>query len=258
MPVHVRVVTPITTKGFRKSSDFNGLLGPSDTISHVEIDKGPASIECEYEEMLAIPDTVAKIIQAERDGADAVVIDCMGDPGLKAGRECVGIPVFGPCETSMNLACMLGNHFSVITVLKRLRGQFENQAKLFGAWEKYASVRAVDIPVLALEQDLLSTTRVLTEQAILAIEEDGADVIIFGCTGMLGCASGVSAGLLQRGYDIPVINPVPATVRIAAAVASSGLSHSKIAYQMPPRKMVVGYSMPDLYPVETRVSGVAR
>ena len=69
MAVHVRVVTPITSKGFRKASDFKGLMGPGDTLSHVEIDKGPASIECEYEEMLAIPDTVAKIIQAERDGA---------------------------------------------------------------------------------------------------------------------------------------------------------------------------------------------
>jgi len=247
MAVHVRVVTPITSKGFRKLSDFRGLLPPGDILSHVEIDKGPASIECEYEEMLAIPDTVAKIIQAERDGADAVVIDCMGDPGLKAGRECVRIPVFGPCETSMNLACMLGDHFSVITVLKRLRGQFENQAKLFGAWEKYASVRAVDIPVLDLEDDLGSTVKALTAQAILAIEEDGADVIIFGCTGMLGCADGVSEGLRQRGYDVPVIDPVPVTVRMAAAVAASGLCHSKLAYQMPPRKKIVGYDMPDLY-----------
>jgi allantoin racemase len=245
MAVHVCLVTPITSRGFRKLSDFDGLLGAKDKISHVEVDKGPASIECEYEQMLAGPDTVAKIIKAERDGADAVVIDCMGDPGLKAARECVRIPVFGPCETSMNLACMLGNRYSVLTVLKRLRGLFENQAKLYGSWEKFASVRAVDMPVLNLEEDLVATTQSLTEQAVLAIEEDGADVIIFGCTGMLGCAAGVRKGLLKLGYDIPVIDPVPTTIRIAAAVSGGGLSHSKIAYQTPPKKMVVGYSMPD-------------
>ncbi len=246
MGVHVRVVTPITSRGFRAASDFEGLLGAEDTVSHVEIDRGPASIECEYDEMLSVPDTVAKIVDAERDGADAVVIDCMGDPGLKAGRECVNIPVLGPCETSMNLACMLGNNYSVITVLKRLRGQFENQAKLFGAWEKFASVRAVDIPVLDLEQDPTGTRKTLTEQALVAVEEDGADVIIFGCTGMLGCAEAVREGLLARGYDIPVIDPVPATVRIAASLAASKLSHSKIAYELPPNKPVVGYDMPPL------------
>ena len=247
MGIHVRVVTPITSRGFRKASDFEGLLPPGNTVSHVEIDRGPASIECEYDEMLSVPDTVARIVEAERDGADAVVIDCMGDPGLKAGRECVRIPVLGPCETSMNLACMLGNSYSVITVLKRLRGQFENQARLFGAWEKFASVRAVDIPVLDLEQDPLRIRTTLTEQALLAVEEDGADAIIFGCTGMLGCADAVHQGLLKHGYEVPVIDPVPATVRIAAAMVASGLSHSKVAYEMPPNKPVVGYDLPDLH-----------
>ncbi|MEZ5666819.1 MAG: aspartate/glutamate racemase family protein [Alphaproteobacteria bacterium] len=244
MTKHIRVVTPITTHGFRKKSDFDGLAGPGTLISHVEIDRGPASIECEYDEMLAIPDTVAKIIEAERDGAQAVIIDCMGDPGLKAGRECVSIPVLGPCEAAMHLAAMLGHTFSVITVLKRLRVQFENQAKLYGCWDKYASTRAVDIPVLALEGDLGITKRTLTEQALLAVEQDGADAIIFGCTGMLGCAEAVRDGLLARGYDIPVIDPVPAAVRLASALIDMGISHSRVAYAPPPAKPVVGYDMP--------------
>ncbi|MCP4386375.1 MAG: hydrogenase expression protein HupH [Hyphomicrobiales bacterium] len=247
MGVHVRVVTPITSRGFRLPEHFDGVLGPQDTVSHVEIDRGPASIECEFDEMLSVPDTVRRIIEAERDGVDAVVIDCMGDPGLKAGRECVTIPVLGPCETSMNLACMLGNNYSVITVLERLRGQFENQAKVFGAWEKFASVRAVDIPVLELEGDPEGTRQTLTEQALLAVEKDGADVIIFGCTGMMGCAEAVQAGLLKDGYEVPVIDPVPATIRVAAALVASGLSHSKRAYELPPNKPVTGYDIPPLH-----------
>ena len=247
MGTHVRVVTPITSRGFRDASQFEGILGEDDLVSHVEIDRGPASIECEFDEMLSVPDTVARIIEAERDGADAVVIDCMGDPGLKPARECVRIPVLGPCETSMNLACMLGNRYSVISVLKRMRGQFENQAKLFGAWEKFASVRAVDIPVLELERDLEGTRQALTEQALLAVENDGADVIIFGCTGMLGCAGAVRDGLLARGYDVPVIDPVPTTVRVAVALVASGLSHSKLAFELPPDKPVTGYDMPHLH-----------
>ncbi len=248
MSKHIRVVTPITTHGFRKVSDFDGLVGPETAISHVEIDRGPASIECEYDEMLAVPDTVAKIVEAERDGADAVIIDCMGDPGLKPGRECVSIPVLGPCETAMHLAAMLGHKFSVVTVLRRINVMIENQAKLYGCAEKYASTRAVDIPVLALENDVKGTQRTLTEQAVLAVEEDGADAIIFGCTGMLGCAEAVRDGLLAKGYDIPVIDPVPAAVRMANALIDIGVSHSRIAYQPPPAKAVVGYDMPSLIP----------
>jgi allantoin racemase len=246
MNKHIRVVTPITTRGFRKAADFDGLAGPGVTISHVEIDRGPASIECEYDEMLAIPDTVRCIVEAEREGVQAVVIDCMGDPGMKAGRECVSIPVIGPCEAAMHLASMLGHTFSVVTVLKRLRVQFENQARLYGCWDKYASTRAVDIPVLALEGDPKATRRTLTEQALIAVEEDGADAIIFGCTGMLGCAEAVREGLMAKGYDIPVIDPVPAAVRLASALIDIGISHSRVAYAPPPAKPVVGYGMPDL------------
>jgi len=169
MPTHVRVVTPITTKGFRDLSEFRALEGPELTISHSEIDIGPASIESEYDEAMAQPGTIAKIIEAERDGADAVVIDCMGDPGLKAGRECVSIPVVGPAETAMHVAAMLGHTFSVVTVLKRLRAQQEDLSKVYGINSKFASLRAVDIPVLELEVDLDRTKAELTLEAIKKI-----------------------------------------------------------------------------------------
>ena len=245
MKKNIRLVTPITTKGLWRSEDLEALEAPGYEISVSEIDSGPASIECEFDEMLAVPDTVAKIIAAEREEVDAVVIDCMGDPGLKAAREAVKIPVLGPCETSMHLAAMLGQKFSIVTVLHRLRPIYENSGKLYGVYEKLASVRSVEIPVLDLGGNMEATTRALTEQAILAVEQDKADVIIFGCTGMLGCAEGVREGLLDKGYDAPVIDPFPVTIRIAAAIAEAGLSHSKLTYPAPPEKRTVGFSQPE-------------
>ena len=111
---------------------------------------------------------------------------------------------------------------------------------------KMASVRSVDIPVLEFEQDLDRTKAALAEVAVRAVEEDGADAIIFGCTRMLGCADAVRAGLLAKGYDIPVIDPVLLAVRMAAALIESGVSHSKIIYEKPPIKPVTGYEMPPL------------
>jgi allantoin racemase len=141
----------------------------------------------------------------------------------------------------MHLAAMLGHAFSVVTVLQRLRTQLENEARLYGVFDKLASVRAVDMPVLELETDLGRTRELLVEQAVLAVEQDGAHAIIFGCTGMLGCAEAVRTGLSARGYDVPVIDPVPAAVVVAAALVEAGLSHSKLTYPAPPPKRVVGY-----------------
>jgi len=242
MAVHVRVVTPITTQGFRTGKDAERLSSEGVKVDFVNVETGPASIECDYEIMLAQPGTIAKVIEAERAGANAVVIDCMGDPGLFGARECVAIPVLGPMQTAMCVAAMLGHQFSVVTVLDRILPIIETQTAVYGMTGKLASARAVDIPVLELEKDLDATKRALTEQARKAVVEDKADVIIFGCTGMFGCADAVHDGLLKDGLDIPVIDPVPNAVNVAAALVRSRLAHSKQAYRQPPKKKVVGYA----------------
>lgn len=244
--VHVRVVAPITTEGFRSEAAIAALRAPGLTVSLTQIAKGPGSIESEYEAAMAVPDTIAQIIEAERAGVDAVVIDCMGDPGLRPARETVTIPVIGPAQTSMHIAAMLGHRFSVVTVLRRLRASFENAAAVHGLSGRMASCRHVDIPVLALETDMAATRAALVDEAELAVTLDGAEAIIFGCTGLLGCATAVREGLLARGIDVPVIDPIPTAVNFAAALVRSGLSHSALTYPVPPQKAMPGYDMPVL------------
>jgi allantoin racemase len=239
----LRIITPITTHGFTSIDAFLPLVRSDTDLSHVEIDQGPASIESDYDEMLAAPATVARIIEAEREGMDAVIINCMGDPGMQAGREVVRIPVVGPCEATMHMASMLGHTFSVITVMKSLRRQFENQAKIYGLQDKLASVRAVEIPVLDLELDQNRLVRTLADEAQLAVEEDGAHVMVFGCTGMIGAAQAVEQELAARGYpDVPVIDSMVWAVKLAEAIADMGLRHSKMSWPFPPEKRIEGYS----------------
>jgi allantoin racemase len=248
--VHVRIVTPITTSDFRDPYAIEALAAPGLIVSASQISKGPGSIESEYEAALAAPDTVRLIVEAEREGVDAVIIDCMGDPGMRAARECVSIPVLGPCQTAMHLAGMLGHRFSVITVLGRLRPSFENTATLNGLMNHMASCRAVEIPVLDLEKDIHATREALIDEAQKAVERDGAEAVIFGCTGLLGSAGAVRTGLLARGIDIPVIDPIPTAVNMAAALVRSRLSQSKRTYPLPPAKPMPGYADLHLHAAE--------
>lgn len=248
--VQVRIVSPITTTGFRTDAAVASLASPGVAVSVSQIAKGPGSIESEYEAAMSVPDTVARIVEAERAGIDAVIIDCMGDPGLRAAREAVTIPVLGPCQTGMHIAGMLGHRFSIVTVMRRLRASFENQAAVAGLSGRLSSVRSVDIPVLELEKDLKVTTAALVDEAEKAVEIDGAEAIIFGCTGLMGCAAAVREGLLQRGIDIPVVDPIPTAVNIAAALVRSRLSHSALTFPLPPVKAMPGYEdMPNLHAI---------
>ena len=244
--INVRVVSPITTKGFRKDSDFDTIRNSDLNISHSQIEIGPASIETEFDEAMCQPDTILKIIDAENEGCDAAVIDCMGDPGLKGARECVSIPVVGPCETAKHYASMIGHKFTEMKVLERTKPLIENLSKIYGVSSKLASATSVDIPVLELEKDLNYTLKQMTNKAIQTIEKDNADVIIFGCTGMLGCADTIENNLKEKGYNVPVIDPIPLAVNSAYVLAKLKLSQSKKCYPYPPEKGMVGFEKPKL------------
>jgi allantoin racemase len=239
--MHIRVITPITTSGFTAASDFEPLARTDTTVSHVELDVGPASIESAFDEALALPDTIAKIVQAEQEGADAVVVDCFGDPGMDAGREATETLVLGPAQTSMHLAALLGQKFSIVTVLDAVVPLIEDLATKYGLADKLCSIRTVDIPVLELDQhDRL--VRALADEAVKAVEDDGAHVIVFGCTGMRGCAAGLRADLAARGYPgIPVIDPVIAAFKLAEAIVDLGLAPSKRTYTTPREKALPGF-----------------
>jgi allantoin racemase len=76
---------------------------------------------------------------------------------------------------------------------------------------------------------------------VKVVTEDGADVIISGCTGMVGMAGKVEDGLKRRGItDVPAIDAAMLTSKIAEALADMGLSHSKRPCPAPPKKEAVG------------------
>jgi allantoin racemase len=147
----------------------------------------------------------------------------------------------------MHMASMLGHTFSVITVMQSLRPMFENQAKVYGLQDKLASVRGVEIPVLDLESDPDRLVQSLADEAQAAVDQDGAHVMLFGCTGMIGAAQGVERELARRGYpDVPVLDSMVWAVKLAEAVADMGLRHSKLSWPFPPDKRIAGYEfMPD-------------
>ncbi|MBS7646269.1 MAG: aspartate/glutamate racemase family protein [Candidatus Bathyarchaeia archaeon] len=200
-------------------------------LSVVSIEKGPASIESAYDEELAAPWILEKVMEAEKSGFDAVIIDCMGDPALNAAREIVKIPVIGPCQASMAIASTLCEKFSVVTVLKRLLPLFWRKVKEYGFDAKVASVRSVEVPVLELEEKRSEVKAKLLAESKKAVNEDGAGAIILGCTGMVGMAAE-----LQEAIGIPVIDPAVASIKLAECLVDMKIAHSKLEYPEPPAK----------------------
>lgn len=206
---------------------------PGTEMDILDVDDGPASIESLYEEYLSIPNTVEKMIEAEKEGYDAAILGCYGDPGLDAMREVTEqMVVVGPGEAGVMAAAMCGHRFSIITVTTSIINALHHLVEKVGVAKKLVSVRAIETPVLELAKDRDVTVDKLVEEGRKAIEVDRADTLILGCMsmGFLGVAEEMSEAL-----QVPVINPGKISLKIAEAVVGAGLHHSKLAYACPPK-----------------------
>ncbi|MEW6081651.1 MAG: aspartate/glutamate racemase family protein [Bacillota bacterium] len=234
----ILVIIPIVTALFDEevAREFSAVARPGTEVEVTHLTRGPASIESSYDEALATPEILERVKSAEEQGFSGVVIDCFGDPGVRAARELVRIPVVGAGSPSMLLAAGMGHRFSVVSVLQNVVPILEDIAKLSGVEDKLASVRSVNIPVLDLGDRQGLEGALLREMAI-AVEEDGAHVLVLGCTGMMGVAGSLQRALEARfGHFVPVVDPVGASMAHLQGMLAMNTSHSKLTYMDPPQK----------------------
>lgn len=229
---------PITPKALEYFKQY----ASSDTIiDTVFLDSGPISVESEYDVVFAAPGVVKEVTKAESEGYDAAIVNCMADPGIKAAQEKVSIPVIGAAMASIHIASMLGQSFSIVTVVPNITSCMSNIVSSYRLNDKLASIRNIGIPVDKIESDHERVLKKLTEHSIAAVKSDGAHVILLGCTGMTGLSEQIGLRLNAEGINVPVVDPGLAALKVAELLVSLKLSHSKKTYPEPLNKLILGY-----------------
>lgn len=142
------------------------------------------------------PLVVAKTKWAESQGYDAVVINCMQDPGVQEAKRVVQIPVVGIKEATQALASLVGKH--------------------------PAHIFPKNIPVLELAADEEKTFRELVKTGRWRITKHGADVIILSCGYLGGLAQ-----RLQAKLGVPVLANLDIGLRFAELLAIFGVIPQK-------------------------------
>jgi len=195
--------------------------------------KGPDTIESAYDEAYAVPPTLELVKKANAEGYDAVILACFSDPGLEAAKEISAIPVVGIEEATLHMAAMLGAKFSIMTPRKQRIASKCEHVHMRGLTHFLASVRSLDLSVAETDADPAKTKRRLMETAKIAVDTDGAEVIIMGCAGMAGYAAEI-----EQALNIKVLDPAAVALKTAEAMADLGLSHSKVGlFAAPPQKV---------------------
>ncbi len=129
--------------------------------------------------------TIDRAIEAEREGYDAVFISCNLDIGLYECRQLCDIPVTATLEAAALTAHTMGRRFSLLSVddqngqiQKMLLDQYQLERGL-------VSVRSFGIDASDLYAHRSSEEEICTRVLDVArrcVEEDGAEVLLAGCT----------------------------------------------------------------------------
>ena len=145
---------------------------------------GPESLDSKPDQSLPASLIIKDPIQAEKEGADALIIDCFSDLAVDAVRENVEIPVIGPGEVTLSAAAMLSNRFTVVTTTEGNISRTYRRLKDSYLTRKMTSVRALNIPVAELRENPEATKEYLERVVTEAIEEEAVDGVVLACLGM--------------------------------------------------------------------------
>lgn len=170
-------------------------------------------------------------MRAEEEGFDAVCINTVSDSGLYALRSRLSIPVIGPGQAAFHMACTLGQRFSILTMWEPWFPLYRKTLKEYGLEHRLASIRHIDTrpdvqELLEGKEEVVFGK--LEAAGKLAIEQDGAEVLVLGSTTMHQ-----SHTHLQGHLPVPVINPGLVAYKLCEMCLDLGLTHSKKAFPSP-------------------------
>ena len=220
---------------------------PETEVAVTSLPEGPRHLLYYSYGALVVPKLLKIIKGAEKEGFDGAVIGCFYDPGLREAREIAEkLVVTAPAEASMHIAATLGQRFSIIaTETKSIPLMRENVIK-YGFQDHLASLQAIDMGVLDLQMDPEETKRRIVQVAEKAVEQDGAEVIILGCTEQFGFYQE-----LQSILGVPVIDCGLAAFNYAEFLVDLRNKHGwyfnkKIEYLSPPREEIEAWNLSDI------------
>lgn len=159
------------------------------------------------------------VMEAERDGFDALVIGCCYDPALTQARELTDMPVVGPLEASASLSRLFGHRFAVVTDHRKAVPELEDRIRLYGLEPNCRSVRAIDWYVDDMIGDPDAVARDAYRRCAEVLERDRAEVVVMGCTIIAACYERAVLRGARELAALAVVNPNLMAVKVAEMLA---------------------------------------
>jgi allantoin racemase len=182
---------------------------------------------------------------AEQEGFHAMAVGCFFDPGLRAARSVVNIPVVSLGESCALAACSLGRRFGMVTLCADQSADYSEMIHGYGLERRFAGAvalePAIDEFALEADEDTARSIEERFEQAAARVIAQGADIVI-PADGVLNEFL-VRRGRLKAQGQVPVMDSLGVLFQHAAFMVriarTTGAGVSRLQmYTQPPSSMI--------------------
>ncbi len=201
---YVQGMTQIIERARSPGTVVDFVCLPDDRPTHLEYHSYEASVVGD----------LTHIVHSLAGKYEAIVSGGYYDIALREFREVSqGAVVIGPCQATTAIASVLGNTFSVIVGKRKWINRMSANVRYYGHRDRMVSMRAADLSVHDFQSRADSAERLIA-LGRRCVDEDGAEVLILGCTAEYGFSD-----RMQEELRVPVLEAIPAAIKYAEMVA---------------------------------------
>jgi len=179
---------------------------------------------------LVAPAAARAVIEAEKAGYDAVVAWGTLDLGVEEARHLVDIPVLGPGRVAAHMAATLCQRFAVISTRSTSIKMHRAAIRSWGLEAWAVDYRYLDMPPMEMPDHVDEVRQRFVACARAAVEASEAELILPLAYSIVPLTQ--NAAELSEEIGVPVLNPLPVTMRLAEALVASGFKNSRATYPM--------------------------
>lgn len=151
---------------------------------------------------------VEAALEQAPDDADALMPDCVLDPGVASLSGRLDRPVFGLLRTSLTWSALAGRRVGAVTRNEAIADELVQQVHGYGLASGFTGVEVLDLDVDAIHQaDRWASS---LKAAVGRMDQAGAGDLVNGC-------SAVDLPQEAAGWPVRVVDPTALTLRLVSA-----------------------------------------
>jgi allantoin racemase len=209
--VRIFAVTPIHVPAdelARRQARYDALCPAGTSVQLQDIgSRAPRALDTE-QQVRDSEGLVTAALEQAPDEADALLPDCVLDPGVPALAGRLDRPVFGLLRTSMAWSGLAGRKVGAVTRNRAIADELVRQVGVYGFTESFTGVEVLDLDVDAIhEADRWAAS---LESVVGRMDRAGAGDLVNGC-------SAVDLPAAAAAWPVRVVDPTALTLRLVAA-----------------------------------------